>query len=202
MMNKMSNIYIPIDFSNVKNAIPPEEEIIYSTYAKITESDPILYTGAGIKLSKTTWLTHLLITPKGLAYEFHDTDGIKACYVPLYSTFFYHKILYVSVPHIKNYGVGLSLVRKPEYEKKNTFKKRSKEFQTFLRPFKLKVILDWAKETYSEFKNNPDYLYNDYILSHENSIPEEAFNYMKKFINEGKTLDEIIVLYTKSVQKH
>jgi len=202
MMNKMSNIYVPIDFSNVKNAIPPEQEIIYSTYAQVKFRSPNVYTGSGIRYSKATWKSHLLITPKGLAFDIHHTKGNITCYVPLYLTSFLLKMFFTAVPDILEDGVSLSLVRIPEYEKKDTFKKRSKEFKSFLKPFRLKVLLDWVKEVYSEFENNPDYSYNDYILSHEYPIGEIAFKYLKKFIKEGKTLDEIIERYTKMIQKY
>ena len=197
-MNEMSNTYVPIDFSNVKNAIPPEQEILYSAYAKLKYRSGNVHTGSGIKYSKAKWKSYILITPKGLAFDIRHTKGNLACYVPLYLTSFLLKTLYVDGP----VGFSVSLVRKPEHEKIDTFNKRSKEFKSFLRPFRLKVLLDWVKEVYSEFENNPDYSYKDYFSSHEYPTRVAAFNILKKFFKQGKTMDELIERYTKMVHKY
>ena len=200
MMNEMSNIYVPIDSTNVKNAIPPEQEIIYSTFARLTHSSGNEYTGRGIKTTKTTWLSHLLITPKALALFVPQTNKNIACYVPLYFTGFFLKSFYTAVPDT-DMSLKVSLVRIRDLEKPKAFKKRSKEFKSFLKPLKLKVHLDLVKEIYSEVQKNPYYSYMDYFLTHESPQVEVQFNLLKKNIKQFKTLDRLIEVYTKKINR-
>lgn len=55
----MQEVYFPIENSNLKSIIPPDEEILYSTLSHITRVH---------KTSKSTWRAHVLLTPRGVAF--------------------------------------------------------------------------------------------------------------------------------------
>jgi hypothetical protein len=59
----MSNIYIPIDHTNVKEVIPPGENIIYSTLCSAVERG-----GVGPTRYKKKYKSHILVTDKGIAF--------------------------------------------------------------------------------------------------------------------------------------
>ncbi|MFX1493572.1 MAG: hypothetical protein ACFFBZ_04755 [Promethearchaeota archaeon] len=56
----MAEIYVPIDYSNLKEILPVGDDIIYSTLCKAYHTD------AG---SLIIWKTHLLMTEKGIAFS-------------------------------------------------------------------------------------------------------------------------------------
>jgi len=68
----MSDIYVPIDYSDIKNKIPPGEDIIYSTLCKGQTSQNL-----GTKTKRWTWISHVLMTPNGLVYTFPDVRKKK-----------------------------------------------------------------------------------------------------------------------------
>lgn len=119
----MSNIYVPIDFSDAKNRIPTGEDILYSTLCQVA-SGSAAYT--------TKWLSHVLMTEKGLVY----TAPISNKFDPL--------VLYV--PWNKIYGIGkarfqrgqiyFKLVFDNKYETEESFKQRCKEFKSIIKPIK------------------------------------------------------------------
>ena len=59
-------IYVPIDSSNAKEVIPPDAEIIYSTMMSGE------YTFGPLK---ETWMSHVLITTRGVAFSRPTTTG-------------------------------------------------------------------------------------------------------------------------------
>lgn len=58
----MAEIYVPIDYTDVKSVIPPEDEIIYSTLTTCRASD------IG-KNKEYFWNMHVLMTNNGLAFN-------------------------------------------------------------------------------------------------------------------------------------
>ncbi len=71
------NMYLPLDFSDLRTAIPENEEIIYSGYCKCEKAVPltnqIMY-----------WYSHFLVTPKGFAFFLtHRDNTSEKVYVPL-----------------------------------------------------------------------------------------------------------------------
>jgi hypothetical protein len=59
----MSNIYVPIDSTNLKEEIPPEEDILYSTMCKVMERYQV-----GTRTQKDKYKSHILITNKKVYY--------------------------------------------------------------------------------------------------------------------------------------
>ena len=104
----MSEIHTPIDYSDLKDSIPPGEEIIYSTLAK----------GTLMQMnSRTTWICHLLITNKTLAYSVPKKKSVNLMFsggnvVPLYDVKnFAPKIIWV----YNEVGRGTLLPKKREF---------------------------------------------------------------------------------------
>ena len=192
----MSNIYVPIDFSDLKNVIPEGQEILYSTYAEVKYTSPSENTGRGLRYFKGKWESHVLITAEGLALNIRFQDGIKQYFVPLFHTSFLLKNLYVNIPDADG-SFGFSLLRRPEFEKKDTFKKRSKEFKPFIKKYRKIEFREWISRLYPLFQSNPDYSYYDYTQDDEYPMNKQAFKFMKKRINAGKTLEELLALYMK-----
>jgi hypothetical protein len=56
----MSNIYVPLNYSELKSILPPGEDIIYSTLAKGRFDSLVI---------KEVFTSHILITPTHLAYS-------------------------------------------------------------------------------------------------------------------------------------
>ena len=59
----MSDIYVPLNVSNVQSKIPEGEDIIYSTWMKA-----VLLTFSGNVVKTTTFNTHVLMTNNGFAW--------------------------------------------------------------------------------------------------------------------------------------
>jgi hypothetical protein len=117
----MADIYFPIDSSVAKNVIPPGEEIIYSTLCKIVHSG---LPGSGTPTRK--WDSHVLLTPKGLVYSM---PGNRA----LYNDWF--EVKRITGKYIELFlGFRMGLKREPNFETKDGFKKRSKEFSRKIKP--------------------------------------------------------------------
>ncbi len=118
----MPDIYIPIDSSNAKEKIPPGEDIVYSTLMKVT-SGPGSY--------KSKWTSHVLMTTRGIAYTI--PMGRKATIVK------YEKWNGIYGIMRKNFQIGgthFKLVRDPNYESKESFKIRVKQFSPTIKPIK------------------------------------------------------------------
>lgn len=212
MRFKMSNIYIPIDFSDLKSAIPPEQEIIYSTYAEVAyrglrpyyASDAKELTRRGFRQYKAKWNTHVLITSKGLAFEIHYKykTPLQTYYLPLYhSAFLLKKYIITILDEIIGSSHALSLLRVPDFEDYDTFKKRSKEFKSFLKPFILTEMTEMLKESYPYFENNPDYTYSEYLTTHESPMNKLAFHSKREHIKRGGSLEQYVEYFEKKMGK-
>ena len=147
----MSDIYVPIDFSDIKNKIPPGEDIIYSTLCKGYTSMYI-----GTKIKKWNWISHVLMTPNGVAYTFPNTTNRKAPPLQIYST--WDEIL--AIVSMGKFVAGFSLsfttsfklVREENFETKEKFNERSKEFIAKFRPLLIKKKDQWLELN----RNNPE----------------------------------------------
>lgn len=126
----MVDIYIPIDSSPAKNIIPPGEEIIYSTLCKIVQ-------GSAPATTLRKWLSHVLLTNKGLVYTYpsnkafyHDWADVRGIY--------FNKFIEISQ------SFKLFLKRDPNFETKEGFKKRKKEFGNKIKPIMNERKDEWV----------------------------------------------------------
>ncbi|MFX1377013.1 MAG: hypothetical protein ACFFA0_14505 [Promethearchaeota archaeon] len=127
----MTDIYVPIDYSNLRAIIPPGEDIIYSTLctAKIRTSSGIMIGYVRFTIKK--WNTHVLMTPNGFAYIDGRYNPPQAFYDDWYNvwTITKRRIMYES-------GGGLHFIVKPDnkYESSAEFRIRLKNFVPTIRP--------------------------------------------------------------------
>ena len=133
----MADIYYPIDGSSaemIKTIIPPGEEVIYSTLCKIKFSTPPPF------VQKQRYISQVLLTNRGLAYInytnkrciYFDWGQVRGIY--------YRKMIEISAG-----GIDLFLVRYPDFETKEGFKKRSKEFAGKIKPVLNARKEEWVK---------------------------------------------------------
>ncbi len=145
-------IFVPIDFTNLKDNLPPGEIIIYSATAKISS---YAVTGYAIE-----WPSHILCTPKGIAYfnRMEGKDGLvegenmkdTPHFVPWEETGVIDAegwetaFLIKGVDYKVRYGITLTF--DSQFETKKSFNQRRKEFATRFRPVQLKKKLEWLRE--------------------------------------------------------
>jgi len=134
----MAEIYVPINYSNVKDIIPVGEDITYSTLCKAIQDE------AG---SLKFWKTHLLMTEKGIAFTKpgkKKKDPPKLIYVDWTRvTFVFKDGFYIDMS--KNYPmskydferVQIRIKSDRTYETKDKFKKRLEEFPRRFFPYVL-----------------------------------------------------------------
>ncbi|MFX1275513.1 MAG: hypothetical protein ACFFBP_06560 [Promethearchaeota archaeon] len=141
----MSNIYLPINASDVKDVIPIGEDIIYSTLALGYE-----YLGN----REARWSTQLLITPNGIAFKVRSDSGLVNRY------YYWHEI-----QTIINYGkfgpaifvykrklsnLSVALARNENIETKEEFKERLGEFLDIFRPILIEKKQQWLEKAYND----------------------------------------------------
>ena len=176
----MSDIYVPIDFSDLKSVIPPGEDIIYSTLCNGFTSVRLVR-----KTRTYNWNTHLLMTPNGIAYYMPDTTKKKAPLLPMYST--WDEIF--AIMGMGKLGCGFSMInglsfkllREANFETKDNFKERSREFVVKFRPLLIKKKEQWLELN----RNNPE-IKKSKIKSMEASLAEMKSLEKKRIAKEAK----------------
>jgi len=205
----LENIYVPLDFSNLREFLPPNEEIIYSSLCTIkykrlylVHYEPLAlngsYFGAKSKKEKIAYDSHLLITTKGFAYFCQPFTVIKKKpirlpQIPTYNTLLninnisnikikaLHTDLYTSIPY------NFKLKRHPNYESEKTFRYRLKEFRLLIYPYYLECLesmLNFIQENRDkEQKDNPPLwqLNENYLNANED---KEWSNKLTEYIND------------------
>lgn len=146
----MSDIYVPIDISDIKSVIPPGEDIVYSTMCKCAA---VVSVGIGARKSRRTkWVSHVLLTTNGVAYTqpnlFKKRKPSEQKFLPWTE--------FDAIVNLGRYGSGFSIVNPPRtfkltreenYETKEKFAERSKEFVPKFRPFLIEKKLQWVEES-------------------------------------------------------
>lgn len=129
--NASANFFVPIDYSDVREVIPPGEDIIYSTLFYVW--------GASVQYAGTKYQSfnsHVLFTEKGFVYQNPKRGGMKPHYLPL-------NRIYLVTPgsmFIRR-GFTYSLYYHPDYESSVNFEMRH-----------LKFFLEFAPRLISEKK--------------------------------------------------
>ena len=141
----MSNIFVPIDYSPIKDKIPPEEDILYSSLFKVNYE---------LRLLKNKFTSHAIITNRNIYYWIPyigkvkppklDVERLCNAY-PIGNGFF----------EFPNFGKFV-IKREPNLESKEEFKERKKKFPLTLIPIVLedvRVQLDFLQAN----RKGPDY---------------------------------------------
>ncbi len=153
----MSNIYVPIDYTNLKDFIPPEEEILYSTICKVVEK---YEKGPGTtRTKKVRYTSHALITNKKIYYLrnksslagkivrklFTDGEGKSPDlqYIPLNSMVIKSDN---RLHYVLTLGIDFTLVIQMEYESQEAFNERKEKFGAFMLPLLIKAGKEHLKE--------------------------------------------------------
>ncbi len=136
----MAEIYVPIESSDLKTRIPPDEQIIYST---------MLHGSITFGNRRTTWNTHALMTNKGI--HSHMARAMQ-------KQLDYHFMDWIYVKRIGggtimfNLNDTYSFARVEQFETKEKFKERKKTMGASLWPVILKRCQEWLNEN----SNNPN----------------------------------------------
>lgn len=170
----MAEIYVPIDYSNLKEILPVGDDIIYSTLCKAYHTD------AG---SLIIWKTHLLMTEKGIAFS---KPGEKKKDPPELIYIDWTKVVYVLKKGLRvNISLGypaskfdyemvdLNLKSDPNFESKDKFKKRLNEFPRKFIPYVL--------EKKKAFLSSPD---SSFLNIKQRKLQEHALTKLEKFFNK------------------
>ncbi|MHA2008926.1 MAG: hypothetical protein ACXABO_12265 [Promethearchaeota archaeon] len=141
----MSDIYVPIDYSDVKSVIPPGEDIIYSTLCNC--STGVYKSPTKTKIIK--WTSHVLITPNGIAYVKADFKKKKNPPTKEYSS--WDDVF--SIVSMGRLGMGFvidemafHLAREENFETKEKFSERSREFIAKFRPLLIEKKERWLEQ--------------------------------------------------------
>lgn len=125
----ISNIYIPINYSNLSKILPEGYEIIYSTLCKARKN-------IGIKTIK--WISHVLITKLGIAYTLpSEVKEIKEIEEDELNFFTWSQIHSDTSVYFKDNEIFINktrftLTRDENYESEENFKARAMNFSIFL----------------------------------------------------------------------
>lgn len=166
----MSEIYVPIDFSNARDVIPPGEDIIYSTIC--AGKGEFL---EGTKSTTYKWESHFLLTDKGVAFTIpldvsHTKKQIKNLNPRAEHYLEWHNIIVVPgrtgdkpgfiVDKIENeikITCFFELVRNPNFESEEKFQDRKQLFFDKFKPIQEQKRNDIIEKFYEFKKENPDY---------------------------------------------
>lgn len=207
----MENIYVPLDFSNLRDFIPPDEKIIYSSlciikfkYRYFVHYDPLALSSSfpvlrdKSKVEKIAYNSHLLITTRGFAYFCQPLTVIKKKpirlpQIPTYNTLLninnisnikiraLHSDTFISIPY------NFKLKRHPNYESEKTFRHRLKEFKLLIYPYyleSLESMLNYIQENRDkEQKDDPPLwqLDENFLIANED---KEWSNKLLEYIND------------------
>ena len=133
----MSNIYVPIDYSDVASIIPEGEDILYSTLCHVKERG-----GVGPTRYKKTYNSHVVLTNNGIAYEIkRKLSKTRYNYIPYIAKLFQVRFK----PNNKfNAGIGVlysfQLHHAKDFESTIQFKERSQIFYKTMIPVYIKAI--------------------------------------------------------------
>jgi len=132
----MSNLYVPIDYSNVSEAVPAGDDILYSTLCKVFKV---------VGLQAVRVKMHAVITQSGIALR--RMKKMKK------GTPIFIKWSKIKNVRLTPYGrvlmkwglsgyarIRLKLLRVPEYESRQSFSDRKAKFLMFCREVWLKKV--------------------------------------------------------------
>jgi len=210
----MSDIYIPIDYTNLKEVIPLGQEIVYSTFAEIDLRGGNTYTGRGISQIRSKWQTHVLFTKEGLAIfldrKFINKKEFIPVYYPYYNTGFLLKKLVISADFKEPFRGGitiggvtmtLSLIKHSKFETKSSFKARSKEFKKTIKSYILEQSKTILKVLYEYFERNPEATYQDYATTTTYPYNEIGYKALKKQWKKGTPLEKYMEMINDQFEK-
>ncbi|MFX0005931.1 MAG: hypothetical protein ACFFA7_12420 [Promethearchaeota archaeon] len=151
MRQKISDIYVPIDFSDLKSVIPPGEDIIYSTLCKGRAT--VMSKWDARKNITTTWVTHVLFTENGVAWVKPNYWKKKKPSTQEYNSLVdIDYVFYDKVPSFRISPARIFLAREVNFETKEKFVERCEEFLLKFAPLIVQKKEEWLQQN----ENNPE----------------------------------------------
>ncbi|MFX0001193.1 MAG: tetratricopeptide repeat protein [Candidatus Hermodarchaeota archaeon] len=123
----MSEIHIPLYYSNLQNFIPEGEDVIYSAFYKVSFKESI---SDPFKINKM-WDTHVLFTKKGFYYGEYQRKMLPN--VKYVSWSMVKKITKKTIK-LSRPGYKLKITRELNFESRRTYKTRMREFLSKIQP--------------------------------------------------------------------
>lgn len=213
---QIENVYVPIEISDLREVLPPNEKIIYSTICLVSFKHKV---GGGATRSKTfkvKYETHVLITPRGFAF-FRRSWEVKWGKLKLFSGEpEYNSLLDVSLVlnnGFKFQGFLFKFIYQPNFESEETFKERSKKFKMILFPYLLETtqtfiayVLDNKEKEIKDdsplWKINSNFFKNGFIDLNFDQIQDGEVLRKKFDIVNDKLTDKKLFLNTAIEIKH
>jgi len=149
--SKIGNFFIPIDYTDLKSLIPAGEDIIYSTLCSAAWQQFV-----GDTRYEQNWVSHVLITPNGVAYilpSIHQfvsmstpsvvTDSkikdFMKTYVPWHDVFVHQS----RDSDFSHYSTLFYFYRFSDYETEDEHKKRAKDLANDVRDLMILRKEEW-----------------------------------------------------------
>ncbi len=132
----MSNIYVPIDFSEVGSVVPEGEDIVYSTICHVKQRG-----GTGPTSFKKSYNSHVVLTTNGIAFEVKRKVSKTQClYIPYVDA---GPNLIISPKNNFYTRVGtyrFQLKHSKDFESSEQFNERKQVFSKTMAPFYIKAL--------------------------------------------------------------
>ena len=142
----MGEIYVPIEYSEAINVVPPGDEILYSTMCRMSYFAP-----SG---SITRWLSHVLLTEGGVALtNAKDKGSFELKYLP------WTKVGYIGTKFLSihlgdtypstmdHHIVNCKFIRDPNFETEEMFRERKARFPTIFLPLLIQKKEEFLQST-------------------------------------------------------
>lgn len=178
-----TNFYVPIDYSDVRDAIPVGEDIIYSTLFAVHS-----HGGEGIGFIKTQhYISHALFTKQGIAFQEPRGKTLTPHYLPWYKVWMVvgNSILIKKGTTIYTYILN----HHPDYESPQNFEMRQMKFYLEFAPL---VIDEKKKNKYTKGLKRFEKGYNKIV----STLGEDKI----EFIKTNKDYEEFLKLKQESLK--
>ncbi|MBY9005961.1 MAG: hypothetical protein KGD63_04305 [Candidatus Lokiarchaeota archaeon] len=145
----MSNIHVPIDYSNTKDIIPNNDDIVYSTFMKYKIQNP--YRSSSRRILYKVYTCHVLMTPNGLGW----TDPLEKYRNPpflRYEDWSSVEKIFGEAIHFRRFkGRRLNLKYDRQFETFDAFQKRWLLFPSVIIP----IFINFNNKKLIQLENEP-----------------------------------------------
>ncbi len=149
MADNQPEIYIPLEYSNIKEVIPSQDKILYSTLCRTNFRGQLSIQGTHYTQRITEFTSHVILTSSGIAFTMPNEDKVNSHYLPWHevSFIFNTKDLYGFKLRNLNFFPAMN----SDIETYEKFMVRSAQFIDKIRPIIIREKQKWLEENI----NNP-----------------------------------------------
>lgn len=188
----MSQIHVPIDYSDLKRVLPTNAEIIYSTICRI-------YYVIDYPLT-VGFQSHVLFTPEGIAYFCLPDPKDKELLVPTYNTYLNFKkvsneeftFLHTDYSIPSSIPYHFKLIINSNFESNAKFVNRRMKFKSFIYPYIIsthQAMLNYVQENKNKEEKETPPLWrvnSKMLVSGEDKLFNDLLSdFIESKINEG-----------------